>query len=449
MKNILLILSTVACISASAQTMYNLKAAVNATYDGSSMVPDDSSVYTFSGNRYGYDTSPQQYDTLLFKGYASGSYNDVLLTYQTFDNNNNPLVQTTRENQNGLWVNESLIYNTYLSSQKLGTQLQLNWNFSNNDYDSVSFLRYVYSSHAMPDSVIYYLYDPGGWFIQTLQTYTFDTHGNIISETDYYLPGQAGEQRNRIDNQYNIANMPVIRTNFSWNPSTTNWDSTDRHIYVYNSTGLLLLKDSIVSWDATNHQWVNAQRISNTYTGTDRVTSQTENYDGVQFTFLSKDTMAYDANHNLLSNITLYWDQAGMSFQNVSRTRYIYTPGQQLSMKTTDHWDGTGWQYSINDVENRFYYDESVNVPHTGNYLKLQVYPVPASSYLTLDASNNVSENYTVSITDMKGILLRQWNEQGKNIHRQIPINTFPEGNYILHIRTATNSATSIFTVTK
>jgi len=60
----------------------------------------------------------------------------------------------------------------------------------------------------------------------------------------------------------------------------------------------------------------------------------------------------FDADNNLVSTITQYWD--GIMWMNWSNVLYTYNAGGQLATRVTQSWDGTGW---LNMTQNVYGYN--------------------------------------------------------------------------------------------
>jgi hypothetical protein len=398
---------------AQAQTSSRLIAASHWVNNGAMFQPSDSTYYTYLVNTRGGDlTHTLKYDngtTWTFLG--DTAFSNTWYYQQDFDANNN-ITGTTISQWNGAaWVPYSKTINTYSSANLLTSSIYQTWNGSS--WSTISRDVYSYLPNNKLQSDQYQL-----WNTLTLhydatsqKNYFYDASNHLINETDVNLAGGSPTYTNQI---------------------------------AYSYLGNNLLSTTYTTWDGA--AWINTKMYTSVYdtTSNNRISMQTQHWDATSMVWVSDSLALYTNFTSATSNLPRtetdqYMDTSGM-WVNYRQYTYAYNSYNQLTSAVGESYNvSVGWEFSSGDPMARYYYGPySVvsgvkNISNTNGDAK--VYPVPAQDMLHIDLSWNEAQAATISITDMSGKVVRQWNAPyGTEYRGGVSVNSLSAGVYMIKV---------------
>jgi hypothetical protein len=362
----------------------------------------------------------QSYDT------PSTSWVNYQYTTNTYDASNN-LIQSilqVKDPTTGGWINNTNNMYTYSGSKEI-TRILQGWNtaisvpaWTNKEKDS-----FAYDGSS---NMVYHLVQ------------AWDTGALLWRNTNLYLA------------TYNTMNQVTTTLHEVWPPGDTAWKNLTNTIYDYNSANLL--SNTIVQrWDTGLLVWNNNTADSILYDASSNKSVETNmRWDTAAHawanTVMNKYT--YDANHNALTDTTLTWNNTSAMFVYNKLRLNSYNAYNQILVTTTESWSTTtsSWIYKLgggggpgggSDIQWRYYYEiyppVSIGVHDVTKTGNMAAYPMPASSLLNIKINWNEASAFTVTIVDMKGSIVRQWNEPATQAYsRTVPVNDLAPGNYII-----------------
>ncbi|WP_276135133.1 T9SS type A sorting domain-containing protein [Polluticoccus soli] len=156
----------------------------------------------------------------------------------------------------------------------------------------------------------------------------------------------------------------------------------------------------------------------------------------------------YDKNGNLLSKADYSWDVLNNNYTFTSVDSMTYYANNHLA--THQH-----YSYINNDlvpteksVFEYFYYGFPAGVYDVNSNQAINLYPIPAVSYINLQLNFTKPETFSVRIMSMQGQVLRSWSEPAQHAYnKQILLDGFPAGNYQLQLQTTAGNMAKQFTV--
>ena len=207
------------------------------------------------------------------------------------------------------------------------------------------------------------------------QNYKIDT---TVNET---WTNNAWQLASRTINTYN-SSCQLLSTTFQ-NRVGADWVNQLLFNYTYTG-GDNVSESTIQNWNPINNTWVNFGRTTNTYNGSNLVTSTvSDTWTGIAWQNASRQTNNYDANGYLVSTlnelspsgvwvndsretytnnpdgtvnqqVTETWDVPTAAFVNETRINYIYDANKMVTESTSATWNGTAW---VNAERDTFTYD--------------------------------------------------------------------------------------------
>lgn len=316
--------------------------------------------------------------------------NRILYTYV-----NGSVETVTSQNFNGtLWMNIYKTTYTRNSSNQLIGQLLQNVDPQTSQFTNHNRYTYSYDNNGNMTNELRETYNTINqlWQYNTMRTNAFDTKGNMLSQLEKL-----------------------------WSTAVSQWTNNALHTYSYNSTGH---KTEFQQSYWSGNVWVNAGRTLYTYDNDDNNTIQT-----IQ-----------------------WWNGA---YANTQQITYTYNNfGQALTMLAIS-WDNNqqAWVAQNGDREERMYYEEypdDIKQVVPAGISNILLFPNPAGNELNLHIYFEELQPFTVSVYDMTGKMLKQWNEApAREYATNINTTGMPSGTYILKLGTGATQATRFFSIAK
>jgi YD repeat-containing protein len=306
---------------------------------------------------------------------------------------------------------------------------------------------YVYNSSMLPDTVTY-LANFGG----NMMVYVYNS-GNLTESAVHQLTGNGWEYFSRQFYTYNGGKLVELKREL-WQIGTATWtpssidsfiaagpgsDSTFKRLIATGST--YTVDDSFkFTRDAANRILTDSSYQMGNLIRADHFTYDAQGRLIAAFTGGTNNTYSYNAQSNLVS---IQKNSPGWRTMEL----FTYNFANQVTSWTeidssiiTGQWEPYNAQY--------YYYGFPVSVNEVTTQNNLQLYPVPATSYVNLSMSFSKPLQFSVRILDMQGRLLSQWQEPAqKTYNKQISLTGMAAGQYILHIHAANESCSRQFSV--
>jgi len=385
--------------------------------------PKDSSRYVFSGSNGGdLNSTWILCDNQTIYTYAAGIYSNNTLVSQLIGGG--AVISQDIQTYNGAsWDNNSVNNYGYDVSGNLTSIIVENWNNATGTYDNAN--KYEYT------------YDP-------LNNPTSETDYNWSSSSSSWIP------TNRYVYTYAGSQLTTY-TGAIWNATTSNWDNYSDENFRYDTRGNLLV-DIYRQWDPSVSAYVNVNELVYTYSGTLILNTANNLWNTTTNTwdFSTLDNFDYDKANNVISDIQQVWH--GGNYINSSEYVSSYNTFDQQTIISSHSWAG-GWVNNAGDVFYNLYYENYQDKP-TGvtnvnsNISNVVLFPCPANNMLSLKANWQNAENFSVSIYDVEGRVMKSWSEAGtQNYQKAISVSNLANGNYFLHISSQSGVFTSQFTV--
>jgi hypothetical protein len=414
----------------SAQQVSKLIAASRWTYTNTpGFIPFDSVTYIHSGSRntipflsgnWNYiDYDKQGYDTMVWYKYnTANTYDYQWRMLRTYDASDSVTEYQEQKYLNG-WVNNDRNMWVYKP---------------NHTRDTFSYQLYDISSNTYVDNEkTTYTYDTNGHLVLALTKEWLSSGSiwrNIVLDSIWYdsVTGQLAKRmfgdwdwinggffREHYRNKYVYDVNGRVACDSQW--ANTNKDRITYHVYDANGK---LLKDSFYSWTTP-------------------------------LTYGGKTDYTYDANNNLIKMEQFNWDNVNMVYKNHYREFYNYNTYNQVTRITNETFYNNVWWNPYNSYVKYYYYGTVNHVADLDNTNdKVKIYPVPAVSYINLELNFSATHDFTVSISDMQGRLLKQWKEPAqKKYTKQVMLQDMPAGSYILQVVSAKENLTRNFSVVR
>lgn len=158
---------------------------------------------------------------------------------------------------------------------------------------------------------------------------------------------------------YDGKNRIISSIQQEWDTDSWEWINSVKSTYIYNSSDLMTTM-LMEGWEDT--EWVNVMRTTMTYdTNKDQTSLKTEMwFMGIIMTTLT--TLTYDANHNVLTEIT-QTEMLG-PLTNVSKEIFTYDTNNNLLTAIHQAWETDSW---VNDTYTVNTYDSHDNLLTTTN----------------------------------------------------------------------------------
>lgn len=392
--------------NAAAATVTSRLLAKTYTRYNSGFIPVDSTNYIYSTGRGGFTRidQPNNDESINFdESYtylynpSAGIYDNRLHRLQTFDINDKVTMLTYRiwKISNGIWKDSARYVYTYspdgkqMTSNILQQWVQGGWN---NSVPSV--LSYDTKNNVTQVSSVGYK-----------ASFTYDTDNNLTSLTDQI-----------------------------WDGSSSSLIFNTRKSYVYTTDKVAAY--TLEKWNSSLSGWVNVEHWDYTYTGTNVETITEQQWNGVWVNY-AKRIFTYDGNDNKLSETIQLWDASSSSYINSKRKVFEYNSYNQPTLITDYTWDNiSSWGYTQGDEQLRLYYGyyAPTIVSKTSKNAVSSIYPLPAYDKATLQIRWNEPQSFKVVIADIKGTIVRQWDEaETLDFKKEINVSDLPSGNYILN----------------
>ncbi len=411
--------------------------------NGVNYLLEDTTFLTYTGER-GADSllNEIKFDLLIRQDVLLNVYTNDSKTNQTFDANDNILTSLDQDWNIGLstWENDYNTTNTYDLNNNLLTSISQNWNNGTNMWDNSSKDNYTYDVNNNMLTEVYQYWDNGtmAWVNSSKYLYSYDVNNYMTTYIYQYWDNgtMSWVNSSKETYTYDVNNDMTASVYQYWNTGTNSWDNSSQSIITYDGDHHMLVD---IRQSYVLGVWENDEKVTYAYTGDDliSVTGQQWNNIGSVWENTDKYIFAYDGDHNRISQITQNWNTVTNAWDNDSRQQMTYNNYHQYTSVWTDQWNSGIWEVTTSDTKFNVYYEEYnvASVANTNAANDFKVYPVPAQNFVRVEKTWAQPQDFTVSITDMQGRLVRTFSEKATtNYTRSIDVNQLASGNYVIKI---------------
>jgi len=310
---------------------------------------------------------------------------------------------------------------------------------SDNNLTSLTFQQYKSSTSSWDDNYRdIYEFDSRGYLILSLEqsnhsnvwkngyrnVYINNDSGKVLTSVlqSYDTPSSKWINSGKTENEYNINNLLLSKSDFVWNTNTLTWDKSVKEINTYDGNGNLLTHTQYMG---NTGDWVEYNKYSFSYNGSDVASKLILYWNDVlsQWDIDSKFEYTYNLNDSLLSLNYFLWNPDSLAWEDNYKVVSVYNGNGDMELKTFSQWISGTWvdqdrtiyvldahrnrireTYDLWDVPtsnwitqtNNYYYweqyegNQEINDPE--KQYAVVVYPNPVSTYLTVESPFKVQE---------------------------------------------------------
>ncbi|APZ47545.1 hypothetical protein BW723_15175 [Polaribacter reichenbachii] len=341
---------------------------------------------------------------------------------------------------NSNWVNNNKSEFIYDSNKNLTAETEFYWDYSNSKWTKSYASFYTYNANNKVTIELSEHYNTNGTlFSQYRTTNAYDSNGKLIEILYEFNGGSLWEIEDKFILEYNTNNELSGAIAYQWNGS--NWvfgEDSSKITLSYNSNNKVSISKSD-SWD--NTKWVDSDRTVYTYDSNDRIIIEDgQSWDGTNWVTDYKSEYTYDSNGNAVTEKESYLDNGVLTEQPVETI--TFDTSQLMANFSHPYKDKTGidFIFSANGIVNKILSRSNTNYRTTYNYnevtastkditmVDFDVYPNPATSFLTIDDAN-----FTLKKVELYNVLGKKVLTSSEN---KINIQNLTSGVYLLKVET-------------
>lgn len=292
-----------------------------------------------------------------------------------------------------------------------------NYDFENESFVLYSKAELILNSNNDFSSYIYSDFENNIWITTAAEEWEYNINNQLISETYYDVINGNNINTSRWIYSYSgdKLNSTLLE---NWNEDLTEWQSSRKNEYSYNSNNLLT-SDIEYYWE--NNSWVNSYKENFTYDGfNNTITSKSYYWDETDNSW--KNSFDYSHNYNTLilkGNVLSIEDVFGeynisVSYENMylGYTNYNY-----------DYFTGQAKPWS----KASYYYSEYTLYTNNLSPLNsMNIFPNPAREFIQV--TGNKANNITLKISSIEGKNMQI--SKINNPQEKITISKLPSGIY-------------------
>lgn len=411
----------------------------------------DTFLVYYSNNRGGVaiantdiEEQPLHYDSMLRTRYTGNYYWKVFKTYNSngdvstvkyvrdyddstivkYNYSNNQIASVTEETWSAGTMQSIRRRSMTYNSSGLLTMEESERSSNGNQWTKVEKFEYQYLGillnqilHSTWDNTnnTYVLY-------KKTESYYVTVFPDSIYNYTYKLTGTALD---KIYLSYSNNKISALESH-STNDTSTHYYDKEKRTYQYDANGRLIVEE-LDSWDSSAKAWVHFSLTKN----------------------------QYDNNSNIDTSIIQRWDGQQSQYFDYRKTFNYYTSNGGYRYSAYEDWDwNTSSLVPKEDTGFVYHYDTALYPKPTiindiNEYVRVAVYPNPATSFITVDISDIKEEQVKIAIYDMRGMLQRQIVVEENTNTIYIPVSSLPAGAYMLRASGESYQAVERFIISK
>ena len=332
----------------------------------------------------------------------------------TYDaNGNNTLYLTKLKDSLGQWVFNEKEENSFNSNNKPITITYYDWNNNLANWIPYYKLDYVYDSNGLNIQLTESNWDTltnlwkFSYKVETLYNSGFklqDMYFNFDSNSNLWLYSYKTE--------YNTN----ISMSFNWDSNINQWIANSKEEYTFNLNNKKT-QELVSNWNTSTNQWVASYKNDYVYNQTGDIIqyiSSNWNISFNQWVMNGKTEYVYDSNGNMIQELDFSWNSTIGQWNNNYKSELSYnnnftynqlllplayneepdieiyfnnmlTEYRAFNMNNNGFWENNG-------IQNFYYSQQNVNALNSIEKSEIKIYPNPASTYLTINLTNNSSQ---------------------------------------------------------
>lgn len=331
----------------------------------------------------------------------------------------------------GAYHNKTLRHQNFNSNNKVTDLTYQSWNVNKNPptwWNTERFL-YHYDANQKITSSYYQTWVGTLWINHVNSTLVYGTNNQIkeVNSTGF-----------EVDYSYDMNNNLISSEEMVFDQNSNQWLNNERKTYSYNGSNVNTYV--LESWDNDNGVWQNKSKWEYQYNNSNDVTITTEySWSGSYWQNYKKVFTSYDSRGNMIENVEQVWDQSSNSYINSKRETREYNEFDQPTLITTNTWRVNNWVAYTGDEQIRLYYEvyDPTSVPEIAATTDMNIYPMPANNELNVDVQMNRADDVHLMLTDMFGrAIIQQDDHTAASYHKTLSVANVPSGNYVLMLLT-------------
>lgn len=376
------------------------------TFNGTVFLPFDSTTYNYSSGRGGELSIDDMDDNFINF--------DESITY-LFNPDNNAYRNQFHRTQ------------TFNAANKVQNYTCQSWNTITNVWrDSARYL-YTYNGDLTKLLVTNFQIFYGGiWANHVFYNNQYDASNNIITMSSTVF---------NMHFTYDANNNLIQRKDSIWELGL-GWHDYDRLTFSYDASNKMT---SYVVENFTNTTWQNAEKYEYVYIGNNVLQTIEYTWSNNAWTISGKHSYTYDSNDNKLTDTYNTYDLPSGLFVNSYILLWTYNNFNQPVTYGSQTWDvaANAWTYTTDDFLYRYYYQNyfptDVNTIDQEK-IAVNLFPVPASENINIDAKFERNKNYQLNLFDVQGKLIKSLNGHANTLHQTISVAELQSGNYFINL---------------
>ncbi len=409
-----------------AQALSRLLSRTNLKFDGTTFVPVDSTVYSYSNPHGGDPLHSMDYDTATTWVFNS-TWEKYKRTYKAYYG---PYINGIRQVTSAgtqLWDastsswKDSAAYQVVYTGSLISAVRVENWNASASQWDSVSKDVFQYNSVGRLKSQVNYFWVGSYWFNLYKRDFSYDSSATHAAHFD----GDYFQGTFFAANDFNsICFFPLDFSSCLNTPLLWIVGSVPKARFEYTVDGTDNLTQKLYSvWNDTTNAW--DQKTLHTYSS-----------------FVATNAPQVD-------DITIYDTSSGGFWFPGMRYTQAYNSFNQLTFRQGQTWGAS--TFAVGDPLSRYYYVNYTisGVEQPAKLCDIQSYPNPATASIDLDIQWGLPEAFSISILDATGRMVYSSNVAAvSHYHGSIPVAQFSTGNYLLKVTSTAGQVIKEVTIT-
>jgi hypothetical protein len=386
-------------------------------------IPIDSATYIYSGSRSVDSTLGvvQAFDSSFIWNYLTSGTHIFQKRVQTWSNNT-LLADTVSylDTATSTYSYVNCFSYAYYTDGKAAGSITFSWDSTLQQWDSIGRSIFTYDLAGYELQQIQLQRYNAVWDTTNVYSITYNAANQVTSDIDIeYLAGRHGQKQlisyNMLGQQDSIVTYVLMQDSL--------WQLQNVVVDSYNASGYLST-DFEMTWNNTDSAWGMAYR----------------------------DSFMYDANHNLTGNIGQVSDSSLGIWMNISRNIKAYDNYNMITIYENDNWDTASRSWQPNQRYHFYYelYTLPSGIATIAPAGDLNIYPVPASTMLSLDIKWNEGQASTATIYDATG---RKYGDyplpNTTSYHGYIPVGSLADGMYTMQIKGEKGSITKSFNIVR
>ena len=333
-------------------------------------------------------------------------FNNSDETYNYYSNDGYLYESKTNAWDGANWVLDQRIYYTLNAAGKPTTYLRRKWDAATSSLIDNSRATFGYHTDGQEN----YRKDEtwsamtGTWETEAVNTTTFTPSNKILVSTSTYYDAGLPLYGSRNNYSYDGADRVSTRIVESFDSGV--WMNNEKVDYIYNGASTDFAEADSRYWNEPTSTWSSVlSRDLQTVTNTQQITL-TEHTNGSNWFPSSRNTLEFDANHQLLSYYAEGWDDVAADWTPQVKFENIYNNDQsiaQFKYYIKDFDTGLLYAFAVVDYDYETY---AVSTQHPVLAANVSVSPNPTADFLQIEVANKEASNIT--LLDLHGKVVAQ-----------------------------------------